>query len=139
MEAEGLNFFPSVSFSFGLDLQYPSMTYTMISMVILETPIFTKQITKLLSDDSYAQLQELVRINPESGNLIPGSGGLRKIRWKVEGQGKRGGIRVIYYWYVPREQIYMMLAYTKNQQEDLTPRQLKILKQLVQEEFSDGR
>jgi mRNA-degrading endonuclease RelE of RelBE toxin-antitoxin system len=111
----------------------------MISMVILETPIFTKQITKLLSDDSYAQLQELVRINPESGNLIPGSGGLRKIRWKVEGQGKRGGIRVIYYWYVPREQIYMMLAYTKNQQEDLTPRQLKILKQLVQEEFSDGR
>lgn len=139
MEAEGLNFFPSVSFSCGLDLQYPSMTYTMISMVILETPIFTKQITKLLSDDSYAQLQELVRINPESGNLIPGSGGLRKIRWKVEGQGKRGGIRVIYYWYVPREQIYMMLAYTKNQQEDLTPRQLKILKQLVQEEFSDGR
>lgn len=78
-------------------LPYTSMTYIIALMIIVETPIFTKQITALISDDSYAELQEIIRQEPEAGNIIPGSGGLRKIRWRAEGRGKRGGIRVIYY------------------------------------------
>jgi hypothetical protein len=104
-------------------------------MVIFETMIFTKQITDLLSDDSYAELQEELRLNPLLGDLIPRSGGLRKIRWKAEGLGKRGGIRVIYYWQVSRYQMYMLVAYAKNQQEDLTMNQQQFLKKLVEEEF----
>ena len=104
-------------------------------MVIIETPIFTKQITGLIPDDSYSKLQNVIRTDPESGDIIPGSNGLRKIRWAVEERGKRGGIRVIYYWVTPEDQIYMLLAYPKNQQENLTTDQLKILKQLVEVEF----
>ena len=89
----------------------------------------------MISDDSYAELQHLLRTNPETGELIKGSGGLRKIRCQAQGRGKRGGIRVIYYWYVPGDLIYMLLAYAKNQQSDLTPQQLKLLKALIEEEF----
>ena len=115
------------------------MTYIVAFMVILETPIFTRQITALISDDSYAELQQTIRLDPETGAIISGSGGLRKIRWQAEGRGKRGGIRVIYYWHVPGDQTYMLLAYAKNQQSDLTPKQKQVLKQLVEEEFSNGR
>ena len=108
-------------------------------MVIIETPIFTKQIKALLQDDSYAALQELIRLHPGSGDIVSGSGGLRKLRWKAEGRGKRGGIRVIYYWFVAGDLAYMLLAYAKNEQEELTQDQLKTLKQLVKQEFDDGR
>ena len=74
-------------------------------------------------------------LRPECGTLIRGSGGLRKVRWTVPGRGKRGGVRVIYYWAKAEDVIYMLLIYPKSRQEDLTPRQLKILRKLVQEEF----
>jgi mRNA-degrading endonuclease RelE of RelBE toxin-antitoxin system len=104
-------------------------------MVFIETPIFTKGITQLLSDDEYQKLQRTLLINPEKGVLIRGSGGLRKMQWKLGTHGKTGGIRVIYYWYVSEEQIYMLFVYPKNQQEDLTPTQLKFLKKWVEEEL----
>ena len=104
-------------------------------MIFMESPLFTQQIQELLTDDSYAELQDAIEKNPKVGDLITGSNGLRKIRWSTEGRGKRGGIRVIYYWHVPGDQTYMLLAYAKNKQSDLTPAQLKFLKQLVTEEF----
>ncbi len=73
--------------------------------------------------------------NPERGALIRGSGGLRKIRWQGSGRGKRGGVRVIYYWATEREVLLLLLAYPKNEQEDLTRDQLKVLRQVVEEEF----
>jgi mRNA-degrading endonuclease RelE of RelBE toxin-antitoxin system len=97
-------------------------------MIIIETPTFTRQITELLLDDLYRELQEALWVNPTLGALIPGSGGLRKVRWQLPGKGKRGGIRVIYYWYSPTVQIYMLLACGKSDQENPTPQQLKILK-----------
>jgi mRNA-degrading endonuclease RelE of RelBE toxin-antitoxin system len=72
---------------------------------------------------------------PHVGNIIRGSGGLRKVRWAATGRGKRGGIRVIYYWAVDREIILMLLIYGKNEQDDLTAEQLPVLKGLVEEEF----
>ena len=61
-------------------------------MQFIETPIFTKQITELLSDEEYRRLQEVLLLRPEAGDLIPGGGGLRKLRWRVSGTGKRGGL-----------------------------------------------
>ena len=73
--------------------------------------------------------------NPELGKLVRGSGGLRKIRWGLPGKGKSGGARVIYYWAVKEDHIFMLLMYSKSEQEDLTPSQLKILKKIVKEEY----
>ncbi len=99
-------------------------------MVFYETNIFTAQIVSLLTDESYRELQNQIVANPEAGDLIPGSQGLRKIRWKVEGRGKRGGMRVIYYL-VTREEVFLIFAYKKNEQENLTPEQTRKLRQLV--------
>jgi len=66
-------------------------------MRFVETPIFTKEVLDLLDDDEYRALQLALIFRPEQGAIIPGSGGLRKLRWGVRGRGKRGGLRVIYY------------------------------------------
>ncbi len=105
-------------------------------MLIVETSVFTRRVLKLLSDDNYGSLQQFLVANPEAGNLIRHSGGLRKIRWSGRGRGKRGGVRIIYYWAPARETILMLLMYGKNEQDDLTPGQLRILKRLIEEEFA---
>ena len=103
----------------------------------LETPAFTRHIVALMSDTDYAALQGALIVNPETGDLIQGTGGLRKNRWQEQqrGKGKRGGVRIIYYWYEPRTVIYMLLAYSKGQRDDLSAREKRTLKQLVAEEF----
>lgn len=105
------------------------------SMEIIETSVFTAFITTLMSDDDYKDLQNSLIKCPVAGDIIKGSGGLRKLRWSASGRGKRGGSRVIYYWYKDQEIIYMLYAYAKNRQEDLTRDQLKVLSKLVEEEF----
>jgi len=104
-------------------------------MLVVETPVFTRRVLKLLTDDNYRLLQHEVVARPDVGSIIRGSGGLRKIRWAATGRGKRGGVRVIYYWAVDREIILMLLIYGKNEQDDLTAEQLRVLKGLVEEEF----
>ena len=102
-------------------------------MLFIETPIFTKLVIDLISDDEYRKLQLALVLRPEAGKLISGSGGLRKIRCKSGGRGKRGGLRVIYFWDVPMDIIFMLLIYKKSKQKDLNPNQLKILRNLVKE------
>jgi mRNA-degrading endonuclease RelE of RelBE toxin-antitoxin system len=104
-------------------------------MVIRETTVFTKQVKQLLDAESYRLLQLRLVADPEAGALIPGTGGLRKIRWQGSGKGKRGGIRAIYYWAGQVDVILILLAYPKSEQGDLTPAQKKILAALVREEF----
>jgi mRNA-degrading endonuclease RelE of RelBE toxin-antitoxin system len=101
----------------------------------VETPIFTRALRDTLSDDEYRALQWSLVLRPAQGKLIRGSGGLRKVRWRSGGRGKRGGVRVIYYWDALAETIYMLLIYAKTKQEDLTPEQLKMLSKLVREEL----
>ena len=96
-------------------------------MEFVETSIFTQRITKLLTDDEYGALQEMLAERPKAGEVIPGAGGLRKLRWRVAGRGKRGGIRVIYYCW-SEHRLYMIFAYDKVAQGDLTPEQLKVLR-----------
>ncbi len=102
-------------------------------MRFVETPVFTEDVTKLLPDDDYRELQVALLLRPEAGRLIPGGSGLRKLRWKRPGHGKRGGVRVVYYWHVSDDVIYMLVIYSKRQQKDLTRKQLQILRRLVQE------
>lgn len=104
-------------------------------MVIIETAIFTKRVQSILSDDEYRLLQNQLVANPPRGNLIPGSGGLRKMRWYVSGRGKRGGLRVIYYWSAATDVILLLFVYPKTVQEDLTREQLKALKKVINEEY----
>lgn len=104
-------------------------------MVIVETSIFTRQVQVLLSDEEYRQLQMALVLHPDMGTVIPGSGGLRKTRWSLAGRGKRGGVRIIYYWAVVNDKILMLFMYAKNEQDDLTPEQLKVLRRLIEEEY----
>ena len=106
-------------------------------MVIVETPIFTKQVLSILSDDDYRLLQQVLLERPDAGNVIPGSGGLRKLRWAVEGRGKRGGVRVIYYWFTAQSAVLLLFIYPKNIQDDLTSDQLKKLKKIIEEEYHE--
>ena len=102
---------------------------------IVETAWFTRQILDAMDDDDYAEFQwHLVR-NPSAGDLIPGGGGLRKIRWKAPGRGKRGSFRLIYYWAVSEETILMLYMYPKNEREDLRKDQLRQLVDFVKREY----
>ena len=99
-------------------------------MVFIETPIFTADVRVLLSDVEYARLQEHLVRHPDAGDVIAGTGGLRKIRWAVAGTGKRGGSRVIYFHAVAQSQIRMLLIYRKGIKDDLTPREKSVLRKI---------
>jgi len=102
-------------------------------MLFIETPIFTKLASDLLPDDEYRIVQQALVLRPEVGKIIPGSGGLRKIRWSIRGRGKRAGLRILYYWDIPSDIIYMLLIYKKTKQDDLTQNQIKLLRDLIKE------
>lgn len=104
-------------------------------MEFLETPLFTKQVLDIFSDDEYRELQTHLVQHPDAGPIIQESGGLRKIRWSVKGQGKSSGVRVIYYWVVTKDLVYMIYAYRKTKQSDLSQDQLKMLRKTVEQEF----
>lgn len=97
-------------------------------MVFVETPIFNRRVQEYLDDDDYAEMQAFLVRRPDAGNIIKGSGGIRKLRWAGSGRGKRGGLRVIYYWWVAKDRISLLLVYPKNEQDDLTADQLKKLR-----------
>jgi hypothetical protein len=104
-------------------------------MIFIETSVFTKRITSLLSDEEYRDVQMDLIIQPDKGALIKGSKGLRKLRCKSPGKGKRGGARIIYYWMKTRDRIYFLLAYQKNEAENLTKDEIKKLSKLIEEEL----
>ena len=105
-------------------------------MVIIETSVFTRIINELMSDEDYLELQKALITRPDAGDIIRNSGGLRKLRWKLEGRGKSGGVRIIYYWVTADDQIRMIYAFPKNKQENLKPAQLEVLCKIV-ERWSD--
>ena len=107
-------------------------------MVIVETHSFTKRITHLMDNNVYRELQNKLIESPDTGKIIQGRGGIRKIRWRGSGRGKRGGVRLIYYWATKKKQIYMLFIYEKNERIDLTKNQLSTLKKIVELEFGNG-
>lgn len=97
-------------------------------MVFIETLVFTRQVRELLSDEEYAEFQWFLMDHPQAGDVIEGTGELRKVRWRQGGSGKSGGVRVIYYVVGEAGQLRMLLIYRKGVQDDLTPEQRKALK-----------
>lgn len=104
-------------------------------MVIVETKIFTRKIRGLLDDETYRALQLHLLRRPASGSVIPGGGGLRKLRWGGAGRGKRGGIRVLYYWHSATGRLLMLFAFAKNESTDLTPEQKRTLRRVIESEY----
>ena len=100
-------------------------------MEFIETPTFTRMATELLSDDEYRELQNTLVENPERGDIIKGGGGIRKLRHAVQGRGKSGGVRVIYYWVKDDRQIFMLVVYPKTKKDNLTDKETAILREYV--------
>jgi mRNA-degrading endonuclease RelE of RelBE toxin-antitoxin system len=97
-------------------------------LTFIETKLFTRLVGEYLSDDAYAALQQALIGNPEAGDLIKGSGGVRKLRWGVAGRGKRGGIRVIYYLRSRQGEVWMLTLYAKNVSGNIPAHVLKKIK-----------
>lgn len=100
-------------------------------MIFIETAAFERVRDRYLDDDQYRLLQAALMANPEAGKLIRGSGGLRKVRWAVDGKGKSGSLRVIYYWITHRGHVLLLTLYHKSEMTDLTQKELKTLTALV--------
>ncbi len=103
-------------------------------MEIIETAVFSKQMAAAWTDEEFRTFQLHLLVAPHSGVVIPGSGGLRKIRWRMPGRGKRGGARVIYYWQESARQIYLLFMYPKNARSDLSRAELRVLRRLIEME-----
>ena len=107
----------------------------------VELPPFQRNRQDYLSDDSFRAFQQMLMDNPDAGDVIEGTGGLRKIRFADEkrGKGKRGGLRVIYYWWVSGKQFWLFTIFNKDEMDDLTTAQRKILKDLLKYEVDARR
>jgi len=110
-------------------------------LVFLETPLFTRLLGDYLTDESYQELQRALMENPEMGDVMPGTGGFRKVRWQDarRGKGKRGGLRVIYYYLMADQQIWFFTLYEKGEATDLTADEKRLLKKAIQAEFEARR
>lgn len=98
----------------------------------IETRLFTRLVQEYLDDDEYRELQKALMNNPETGNVIPGSGGIRKLRWRTPGRGKRGGYRVIYYTRISQGMIWMLTMYPKNVAENIPSHVLRQIRKEIE-------
>jgi hypothetical protein len=100
-------------------------------LTVAETALFMRQAAGVWSDDDRAAFVDFIAGNPEEGDVIPDTGGIRKIRWRRQGSGKRGGVRVIYFYHDADMPLYLLMIYAKARQEDLSPDEIKRVRDLV--------
>jgi len=104
-----------------------------IPQVIVELPAYISEIDNLWDESTQIEFKNYIGNHPLAGDIIQGAGGIRKIRWRANGKGKRGGVRVIYYFYDEFNPIFLLYAYSKNMKENLTEKEKKILQTLVKQ------
>ncbi|HKO95727.1 MAG TPA: hypothetical protein VJU86_01965 [Pyrinomonadaceae bacterium] len=114
---------------------------SVMKAVFVELPAFERNRADYLDDDAFRELQRLLMLHPEGGDVIPGTGGLRKLRFADErrGKGKRGGLRLIYYWWDSGSQFWLFTVYDKDEMSDLTASQRKVLKEMIKKELEARR
>lgn len=102
----------------------------------IEAPLFTQLLSDFLTDDECRELQQYLSADPEAGDMIPGTGGFRKLRWADtrRRKGKRGGLRLIYYYFLANSQIWLMTVYDKDSMADLSPAEKRVLKSAIERE-----
>ncbi len=100
-------------------------------IIFIETSIFSRRITGLISDDAFAEFQAELAQNPEKGPVIEGTGGLRKVRWKLKGKGKSGGMRIMYLFLKLHGVIHLIFVFVKSESDNLTADEKKQLKNIV--------
>ena len=101
-------------------------------MEFIETTLFTRLVYTYLTDDEYLGLQSYLLQFPESGKVVPGSGGVRKLRWAMSGTGKRGGVRVIYYFKKQDDEIWLLTIYSKSETENIPAHILRKIAEEIQ-------
>jgi len=104
-----------------------------VPLTVAETPVFSREANRILGEQSHHQLIEFLGLNPESGAIVQGTGGVRKLRWAIPGKGKRGGARVIYYFHSETLPVLALDIYAKNEKMDISPAEKKRLKSEVEE------
>lgn len=105
-------------------------------MIFIETSFFTKLLPNYLGEEDYRGLQNYLLQHPESGDVVRGSGGVRKVRWAADGKGKSGGVRVIYYWKKSDNEIWMLTLYSKSEQATIPGHQLKKIAEAIDNDKS---
>jgi len=102
----------------------------------VEAPAFARFRDGYLDDDGFAELQRYLASNPEAGDMVPGGGGIRKLRWKDprRGKGRRGGLRVIYYCFLSEQEIWLLTLYDKDESADLTKDEREQLRRALEAE-----
>jgi mRNA-degrading endonuclease RelE of RelBE toxin-antitoxin system len=106
----------------------------MNSITFIELSPFTRNLHRYMSEEEYEGVQRYLLTFPDAGTLIPGTRGCRKLRWGAEGRGKRGGVRIIYYWRRNHEEIWMLTIHAKNEEENLPPHFLRRLREEIDSE-----
>lgn len=103
-----------------------------MEVMFVESRSFSRRWRKYLTEDELREFQNHLLKFPGAGEVIKNSGGLRKVRWMIKGSGKRGGLRIIYFWQLPEQNIFLLTIYSKNEMEDLTPEEYRLLKKVVE-------
>ena len=118
------------------------MAFAQVPMTVVETPLFLRKAAKIFDEEERAALVLSVGTEPKAGEIIPGTGGVRKLRWALEGRGKSGGSRVIYYFHSGRMPVVLLTVYPKSVKVNLSKSERNELQKLIPElvrEFTEGR
>ena len=109
--------------------------------LFVELPAFERNRSAYLTDEAFRGLQNAMLKDPEAGDVITGTGGLRKVRHgdATRGKGKRGGLRIIYYWWEPNRQFWLFTLYDKDELDDLSPKEKAVLKTLLKQELEERK
>lgn len=112
---------------------YTQFAYA-LKVEFIEAPLFTQLLPNFLKDDEYRDLQQHLSRDPEAGDVMPGTGGFRKLRWADtrRGKGKRSGLRLIYYFFLADAQIWLITLYDKDSMSDLSPAEKRVLKAAIE-------
>lgn len=103
-----------------------------MSMIFVEAKPFTRRWQNYLTEEELREFQNYLLETPDAGDVVKNTGGIRKVRWKTKGSGKRGGLRVIYFWHISDSHIYLLFIYQKNEFEDLSKDEYTLLKKVVE-------